>query len=334
MAAAEPLFVGIEIGGTKVQVACGDGRGKIRRLWRGVVEPRDGAAGVLRQVAHGVREVVGGRKPLAVGIGFGGPVSWRTGRVCKSHHVEGWDGYPLAAWLRRQMGAPVFLENDANVAALGEAVAGAGRRKGLVFYMTVGSGIGGGLVVEGEIFHGAEPGEMEIGHTRIPVRGRPASRWPILETLASGWSVDRRVRAAILRRPRSLLARLATKCGEGGARILWPAVRDGDIVAGRIWEEATDGLALALSHVVHLAHPKVLVLGGGLSLIGEPLRRAIEVKMGALVMAAHAGTWKLRVSVLGERVVPTGALLLAARRLVESPPTPRLRRARRLPRMC
>ena len=333
MAVAEPLFVGIEIGGTKVQVACGDGCGRIRRLWRGAVEPRDGAAGVLRQVAHGVREIAGGIKPLAVGIGFGGPVSWRTGRVCKSHHVEGWDGYPLAAWLRRQVGAPVFLENDANVAALGEAVAGAGRRKSPVFYMTVGSGIGGGLVVEGEIYHGAEPGEMEIGHTRIPVSGRPASRWPILETLASGWSVDRRVRAAIRCRPRSLLARLATRCGEGGACILWPAVRDGDIAAGRIWEEATDGLALALSHVVHLAHPEVLVLGGGLSLIGEPLRRRIAEKMGGLVMAAHRGTWRLRLAALGERVVPVGALLLAARRLKKSPSTLRLRSGHRLPRM-
>lgn len=327
------MLVGIEIGGTKVQVACGDGRGRISSLWRGAVEPRGGATGVLRQVAHGVREIVGGRKPWAVGIGFGGPVSWRTGRVCKSHHVEGWDGYPMAAWLRRQVGAPVFLENDANVAALGEAVAGAGRGKDPVFYLTVGSGIGGGLVVGGEIYHGADPGEMEIGHTRIPVRGQPVSRWPILETLASGWSMDRRVRAAIRRRPRSPLARLAAKRGDDGARVLWPAVRAGDPAAARIWEEATDGLALALSHVVHLSHPEILVMGGGLSLIGEPLRCAVEARLERLVMAAYRGTWQLRLAALGEGVVPAGALLLAARRLAEGSSTPRLRRAKRLPRV-
>lgn len=326
-------FLGIETGGTKVQVALGDACGRIRRIWRGAVEAGEGAQGVLSQVARGAGEVLAGQRPLAVGVGFGGPVFWKTGRVATSHHVAGWNGFPLASWLRRRVGAPVFLENDANVAALGEAVAGAGRGRDPVFYMTVGSGIGGGLVLNGEIFHGAGPGEMEVGHLRIPVAGRRPSRWPILESLASGWSVDRRLRAEAGRRPRSILARLAAKRGRADARVFWPSVRGGDPGARRAWEQVTGSLALALSHVVHLAHPEVLVLGGGLSLIGEPLRRSIEAKLRGMVMAAHRGTWRLRLAALGERAVPAGALILAARRLEEVSSISRLRRARRLPRL-
>jgi glucokinase len=309
------VFLGIEIGGTKVQVSAGSADGRIEATWRGEVKPRAGASAIRRQLLVGAREVLRGRRPAAVGVGFGGPVCWRTGRVRVSHHVRGWANFPLAAWLRGRLGAPVTLENDANVAALAEARLGVGRGRDPVFYMTVGSGIGGGLVAGGELYHGAEPGEMEVGHTRVPRVGRPAREWPILEELASGWAVDRAVRAAVRRRPRSGLARACREAGQPPAAGLWRAARRGDRAALEIWEGLASHLALGLSHAVHLAHPEVLVLGGGVSLMGEPLRRAVEGKLRHLVMAAHAGTWSLRLARLGEGAVPAGALLLAAGRL-------------------
>ncbi|MCC7519004.1 MAG: ROK family protein [Verrucomicrobiae bacterium] len=217
------LFLGIEIGGTKVQVAAGDDQGRIETLWRGAVTPRDGASALRRQVLLGARVALRKRKAVAAGVGFGGPVSWERGCVRLSHHVEGWKDFPLAAWLRRRLGTPVFLENDANVAALAEARLGAGKGSDPVFYMTAGSGIGGGLIARGEIYHGAEPGEMEVGHTRVPRPGRPVSEWPILEALASGWATDRAMRAAARRSPRSSLARLlARERGAAAASLLRP----------------------------------------------------------------------------------------------------------------
>ncbi|MCC7519290.1 MAG: ROK family protein, partial [Verrucomicrobiae bacterium] len=111
------------------------------------------------------------------------------------------------------------------------------------------------------------------------------------------------------------------------------AVRADDAEARRIWNDLADHLALGLSHAVHLVHPETLVLGGGLSLLGEPLRRAVETRLERLVMRAHRGTWKLRLASLGEQVVPAGALLLAAQRRAGVRRTRRLRRGPRFSRI-
>lgn len=321
----QALLLGIEIGGTKVQVATGNSRGRIASLWRGSVTPRAGAAALRRQILFGADQVLRGRTPAGVGVGFGGPVEWRNGRVRVSHHVSGWTNFPLATWLARRLGARVFVDNDANVAALGEARCGAGRGEDSVFYLTAGSGIGGGLVVGGSLYHGAEPGEMEIGHTRIPREGVPSERWPILESLASGWAIDRAIRAAARRAPRSPLARFLS-CAQGPpASVLLRAARAGDPAARRIHSDLVDHCALGFSHALHLAHPRILVLGGGLSLLGEPLRRAIAARLDRLTMDVFRGTWRLRLAGLGESAVPVGALLLAGDRLAEGDRPPRRR---------
>ena len=133
--------------------------------------PDEGAAGIRRDIESALAEWKG-RKFAGVGIGFGGPVDWRTGKVACSHQIEGWSGFALGEWVGRLTGARVKMENDANTAALAEARLGSGRGKSPVFYVTMGSGVGGGLVVNGEIFHGAAPGEAEIGHVRLDRGGK------------------------------------------------------------------------------------------------------------------------------------------------------------------
>ena len=124
----------------------------------------------------------------AVGIGFGGPVDSAKGVVTKSHHVAGWDTFPLADWARYHLHCPrVSLQNDADTAALGEARFGAGVGLSPILYVTIGSGIGGGLVVDGRIYRGAGEGAVEVGHLWIDDGGEPA----ILEHFASGWSIGR-----------------------------------------------------------------------------------------------------------------------------------------------
>ena len=177
------LFLGIEIGGTKLQIVTGGANAKIRERHRFTVEADKGAAGIRRQIETALAEILKTVKPAAVGVGFGGPVDWRTGRICKSHQIEGWSGFDLAGWLLKLTRARVLVDNDANVAALGEACHGAGRGASPVFYVTLGSGVGGGLVVNGEIYHGATPGEAEIGHVRLDREGT------IVEERCSGWAV-------------------------------------------------------------------------------------------------------------------------------------------------
>ena len=302
----EKQYLGIEIGGTKLQIVTGDAAAKIRERHRLTVEPKHGAKGIRRQIETASHEILKTTRLTAVGGGFGGPVDWRTGRICKSHQIEGWSGFDLAGWLKEMTGAPVLVDNDANVAALGEARHGAGRGANPVFYVTLGSGVGGGLVADSRIYHGATPGEAEIGHVRLDRKGT------IVEERCSGWAVDARIRALKKSAPGSVLAKMIGSESGGEAKHLAVALRQGDAAAKRILEEVADDLAFGLSHVTHLFHPQVIVIGGGLSQIGEPLRGAVARALRGYTMEAFAPGPRMKLSALGEDAVTVGALELAS----------------------
>jgi len=296
-------FLAIEIGGTKLQVCAGGADGAIVERRRFAVDRAAGGEGIRAQIAGALSELIAKWKPQAVGVGYGGPVDWKTGRIKCSHHIGGWDDFPLGDWLRERAGMPVFVENDANVAALGEALHGAGRGANPVFWVNAGSGVGGGLVADGRLYHGAVPGEIEIGHVRLERDGT------IVEDRCSGWAVDRAVRAAVEKEPQSVLARVAA-ASKPDARCLAPAIAEGCPVADRILTDAMNELAFALSHAVQLLHPEVIVIGGGLSLLGEPLRARLAAALPRWVMDAFAPGQRIALAGLGEDAVPVGALAL------------------------
>ena len=182
-----------------------------------------------------------------------------------------------------------------------------GRNSNTVFYVTLGSGVGGGLVVEKEIFHGAIPGEAEIGHVRLDKNGT------ILEKRCSGWAVDQRIRESISLEPDSQLAKLIGKSSGAESKHLARAIEGGDALAKRILEETAEDLAFGLSHVVHLAHPEIIILGGGLSLMGEILTKSVQQHLQRFIMDAFKPGPTVRIAALQEDVVPLGALLLAKR---------------------
>src|SRR5262249_20647072 len=122
----------------------------------------------------------------AVGIGFGGPVDEQARSAIKSHTISGWDDFPLVKWAEDTLGWPAVIGNDADVAGLAEAAIGAGRGLSPIFYITVGSGIGGGLIIDGKIYRGTGLGAAEIGHLRML---SPGGEFLPLEQLASGWGI-------------------------------------------------------------------------------------------------------------------------------------------------
>ncbi len=296
--------LGIEIGGTKLQIVIGD-ESAIRERRRFNVNPARGGAGIREQIAAALPGLIEQWNLVAVGVGFGGPVDWRTGRICRSHQVEGWSDFELGEWLHALTHKPVAVENDANLAALGEALRGAGVGLNPVFYVTLGSGVGGGLVVDQKVYHGATPGEAEIGHVRLDRQGT------IVEKRCSGWAVDEKIRRLKASGTASLLCRLTGDKPGGEARHLARALEAKDAPAERILRETAEDLAFGLSHVVHLFHPEVIVLGGGLSLVGEPLRAAVAGALPRFVMEAFGGGPQVRLAALGEDAVPMGALLMA-----------------------
>ena len=298
-------FLGIEIGGTKLQLVAGDERANILRRWRFDVDAGRAGAGIRAQIESALPEIFSAHPIAMTGVGYGGPVDWRTGKICCSHQVEGWADFPLGDWLRERTGQPIIIDNDANVGALGEARRGAGQGCNPVFYVTLGSGVGGGLVVGEKIFHGAKPGESEIGHVRLDQTGT------IVEKRCSGWAVDKKICAAASQNPASILARLIAGMDRGQARTLEPALRARCPLAQSVLSEVAGDLAFALSHVTHLVHPELIVLGGGLSLVGEPLRSAVQNALRGFVMDAFAPGPRVALAALREDAVPIGALLLA-----------------------
>jgi glucokinase len=323
-------YLGIEIGGTKLQVGIGPGDGTLVDLWRGTVDVAAGGEGIRRQIVAAVPELLArcrlARSQLqGVGIGFGGPVDDATHTVIKSHQVEGWDGFPLADWVSDLLGLPAVLGNDANVAGLAEALFGAGKGLSPIFYITIGSGIGGGLIIDGEIYRGCGRGAAEIGHmgldsSYVTDSGSCMHFSDRLEEYSSGWAIARHADAAAWWRGEarnSLLLRLVD--GESQfitARHVAQAAEQGDAFALSLLDHAWRPLALAICNVIALLCPRRIVIGGGVSLMGEkllfePLRRLVAEN----VFSPFAGCYDIVPAALGEEVVVHGALTLARRHL-------------------
>jgi glucokinase len=307
VSARQPTLLALEIGGTKLQIIAGDSTGRISQRARFNVDPARGGEEIRARIAEALPALLEQVKPAAIGAGFGGPVDWRTGHICCSHQVPGWHDFPFAAWLEAQSSLPVVVENDSNCAAFAEATLGAGRGGNPAFYFNLGSGVGGGLVINETIYHGAKPGEVEFGHLRLDREGT------IVEQRCSGWAVDRRIRALRAASPDSVLCQLLGPREGGEARHLPAALAQGDAAARRIVEETAADIAFALSHAVHLLHPEIIVMGGGLALVGEPLRAAVAERLPGFVMEAFHPVPPVRLAALGEDAVPVGALLLAAK---------------------
>lgn len=295
------LYLGIEIGGTKLQVGLGDGLGQVTHHHRVTAEPLAGASGIRSQIVTACQHLfqqadISASSIKGCGLGFGGPVDDRTQQTITSHQVSGWDSFPLSNWAYETLGIPSVIGNDADVAGLAEATCGAGQGCNPVFYMNIGSGIGGALILDGKIHRGTGLGAGEIGHLWIDYdvqTWQPRSdKWSILEHRASGWALQK-------------------ASGLPDVPALLKAVQDGDAAAMQVWIHARRRLAVALSHVIALICPQRIVLGGGVSLAPaelflEPLRQEVA----QIVFKPFANCYDIQVAGLGEMVVVQGALAL------------------------
>ncbi len=343
---SQELFLGIEIGGTKLQLGVGTGDGApLVALERRNVDAARGAAGILEQIDT-VGAALLARYPVRrIGVGFGGPVDASTGRVVKSHQIAGWDNAPLRAWCENTLGKPTVIGNDCDAAALAEARFGAGRGRRIVFYVTVGTGVGGGLVINGQL-HGADrPAVAEIGHLRPGLQAdRPDDT---VESIASGWGIAAAARARLAgevvapfealgadpqrQSPQQRLQRLAdvaeadkeyasdlwTRCGGDferlDSRTIAQAASEGNELAREVLGHACQALGWAIAQVITLTAPEVIVVGGGVSLIGEPLFfTPLRAAVQKYVFPPLANSYSIVPAELGELVVVHGALALAA----------------------
>jgi glucokinase len=297
-------YLGIEIGGTKFQAVVGNQKAAVLERYRAAVDKERGAASIRDEICNAI-ERFKNYKPVSIGVGFGGPIDSEKGRIITSHHVKGWKNFPIKSWLEKYSGLPVKTDNDANTAGLAESVLGYGKNIRRIFYVCLGSGMGGGMIVNQQIYHGEIPGEAEIGLMPADRNGNN------MESLCCGWSVDKRIRVYAHKNPSSPIAVLTKGFVGGEAKYLVQAIKKGDRGADTILNETADSIAFALSYAVHLFHPKIIIVGGGLSLIGNPLFSRINKNMPHYVAKALLPAPKVVMAKLGEDVVCIGALLLA-----------------------
>ncbi len=310
------MFLGVEIGGTKLQLGVGRGDGMpLEALERLDVNVRDGAAGIRRQIEEVGRQLIARHGVRAIGIGFGGPVDAIAGRTIKSHQIEGWDNFPLVQWCRQTLALPAAISNDADAAGLAEARFGAGRGQGVVFYITVGSGIGGALVIDGKVYGGSSGVAAELGHLRPGLQAdRPAMT---VEAAASGWGIAAAARAAVAagadQSAADLLARAGGHIDQLTCKIVAHAAGDGNPLAGEIFRRAVRTLGWAIAQMITLLAPGVVVLGGGVPQAGEALFFApLRSEVDRYVFPPLGGRYRIVPAVLGEDVVVHGALAVAA----------------------
>jgi glucokinase len=311
------MYLGIEIGGTKLQLGVGRGDGgPLVAVQRLVADAKGGAEAIRRQLAEAGNRLIAAHNVRAIGIGFGGPVDPTAGRTVESHQVHGWEDYPIVDWAQSVFNRPTVLANDSDSAGLAEALFGAGKGRRLVVYSNVGSGIGGALVFDGRLHTGSGGVAAEIGQMRPgPDAALPEQS---LEAIASGWAITdavrRRLTGADAGSPdaRDLFARCHGALETLDTRRIADAALAGNAIARAALDRACRAYGWALAQVVTLLAPEVIVLGGGVSLVErslflEPVRRYVA----QYVFPPLAGRYAIVPAELGEEVVVHGALALA-----------------------
>ena len=309
--------LGVDIGGTKTIVAVADNGGCILAQAK-ISTPREqGPAAVLSEIESTLKRLVeeAGIEPgeiQGLGIGCGGPLDRDRGVILTAPNLPGWDNLPLAEYFETAFHVPAYLDNDVNLAALGEARKGAGVGVDHFAYFNIGTGIGGGIIIDGRLYRGCG-NAGEFGHQTILPDGPEClcGRRGCLESLASGTSIARRAREQLSDYPESLVLRYAGDADTITAEYVFKAALDGDLLARRIWKETAEYLGLGIANVVNILNPRRVILGGGVVKAGDLLLDEVRRTVKERAMAQLARDVEIVPGVLGDQAGILGAIYLA-----------------------
>lgn len=280
MQVSEEYFIGVDVGGTKVAAGLVDSAGIITHQTRTPMVPADSfsALAAVTSAIDSVRAATSLVPELrdrisGIGICAPGPLNPRTGVVINPPNLPGWRNFPLAAEISKTYPLRVRVDNDGNAAALAEAVWGAGRGHRNVFYATIGTGIGTGIVFDGRIYHGRTGAAAEGGHMSIDYRGPRCGcgKLGCIEALASGPAIARRAAEKIAAGRTSTILEQATGVLDRiTSEMVNRAYLGGDLLAKEVLQETATLLAVWLGNIVDLLEPDVIIIGGGVASTLQP----------------------------------------------------------------
>jgi glucokinase len=311
------IFVGVDLGGTNIKVGLLTADYRIIDQSSCRTEIEKGFHHVIGQIADAVCALCSRNNvPLevvrSVGIGCPGPVDVKQGLVVVAPNFPGWRDLPVRDTLRRTLkGKPVMLENDANVAAYGEFRLGMGRGLSSLVMITLGTGIGAGIVVDGKILRGATDTAGELGHVIVQVGGRPCGcgRSGCLETYASATGTVKRFQEALRGGRGSALLDNGLRGEEVTARDIFEAAANGDALAWEVVDQTARYLAIGCDTIVNIVDPDVIVLTGGMIAAGDLLMKPLEKYARELFFPRPKGQTQVVLTKLGGDAGIIGAAL-------------------------
>jgi glucokinase len=273
------FMLGIDIGGTDIKYGLVDAQGNVVFKTKYPTCGHLGFEKVMERVAGHARDIIGGHKVRGVGMGVPGPLNSAEGIVHRAPNLSGWENVPARARLEQLLGLPVVVHNDANAAAYGEFWAGAGRGCRTMVLFSLGTGVGGGLIIDGKLYTGPDDTAGELGHMIIDMDGRLCNcgSHGCLEAYASATAVRRIVREAMAAGVATSIQIPAGEEETFGARVVYEAAVAGDAFARQVLHDVGRALGMAAASIINILNPERIIYSGAMigagDFIFEPLRQ-------------------------------------------------------------
>jgi glucokinase len=313
----------LDIGGTKLAAGVVDRSGRVHSFLVAPSHAEQGPERVLSRLFELGRSAVADADISldhieGVGIGCGGPLDADEGVLLSPPHLPGWRDVPVTALAADAFARPAILENDASAAAWGEYRHGAGAGTQNMVYLTLSTGVGGGVVAAGRLYRGSAGNGAELGHVTVDWRGRHCrgcGRDGCLEAYASGTSIAERALEALARLDGDRASSALASANSLTAADVVAAARDGDSVAREVWDETVAALACGVTSIVNLFEPELVVVGGGVSRTGEQLLGPVREWVQGNAIAPAGRATEIVPAALGDHVGVVGAAAIAHDRL-------------------
>ncbi|MGP3950754.1 ROK family protein [Streptomyces sp. 7N604] len=321
---APDAVLGLDIGGTKLAAGVVGPDGSVHSFLVTPTLVQEGVQAVLTRLFDLGRKAIDEsgtdpRRIAATGIGCGGPLDPEAGVLLCPPHLPGWVDVPVTRLAEERYGLPAVLDNDATAAAAGEHRFGAGAGARHMLYLTLSTGVGGGIVIDGRTYRGAAGNGGELGHVTVDRNGRHCrgcGRTGCLEAYVSGTSIAERAREAVAEAEAAGRPTALTGCSPITAADVSREAAAGDPVATQVWVATTQALACGITSLVNLFEPELVVLGGGVTRAGEQLLAPVRRIVREQAMGPAARAVRISVARTGDRVGVVGAAAVAFERVV------------------
>ena len=319
----EKLIIGDDLGGTTTKLAVLKQTGEIINKWEIPTDVSSEGRNIICDIAKSINQKIveldiTNGDILGIGLGAPGPVNLENGVIYEAVNLGWQDKYPLQQLLEEATAISTIIDNDANCAALGEMWKGAGNGAKDLICITLGTGVGGGIIANGDIIHGINGAGGEIGHvTSVSVGGAPCNcgKTGCLETIASATGIVRLARGKLQNRQvDSKLHHSLIHKGKITAKDVFDAASEGDLIANDVVNEVAKYLGLALANVATIFNPEKIVLGGGVSKAGDTLLKPVKEYFEKFVFNRVAQSTKLTIATLGNDAGVVGAAWLVLKK--------------------